>query len=263
MVALQLPAAADAWPAQARSVVADVAAGIVDVLGRDLLGLYAFGSLVTGDFDPAVSDVDLVAVLAGELPAEVVPQLGEMHAEVVARHPAWDDRVEVLYVAAEALRTFRERRSPLAKIGPGEPLGFREGGAGEDWIAEWFVVREYGLSLTGPPPSAFVPPIAVAEVLAQLRGESGSWHEWVPQGCHPGGQAYAVLTACRTLFLATHGRLASKIEAARWVERVMPEWSPLVSHALLIRSLGGWTGEMDRDRTLAFLRAAAAALSRS
>ena len=37
------------------------------ILGEKLAGLYLNGSLVIGDFDPTISDIDLVAALASDL----------------------------------------------------------------------------------------------------------------------------------------------------------------------------------------------------
>src|SRR4029079_3029760 len=44
-----------------------ILAGLRANLGDKLIGLYAFGSLVTGDFSLARSDLDLAAVLAEDL----------------------------------------------------------------------------------------------------------------------------------------------------------------------------------------------------
>jgi predicted nucleotidyltransferase len=37
------------------------------ILGKKLIGLYIFGSLVTGDFDYESSDIDLVAAISADL----------------------------------------------------------------------------------------------------------------------------------------------------------------------------------------------------
>ena len=44
-------------------MLADLAAGLTATLGGDLLGLYAHGSLVSGDFAPARSDLDVLVVV--------------------------------------------------------------------------------------------------------------------------------------------------------------------------------------------------------
>ena len=37
------------------------------IFGEQLLGLYPYGSLILGDFNPAISDIDLVAVAKHEV----------------------------------------------------------------------------------------------------------------------------------------------------------------------------------------------------
>ena len=41
--------------------------GLKPILQEQLIGIYLYGSLVTGDFDPSISDIDLVVVLTDEL----------------------------------------------------------------------------------------------------------------------------------------------------------------------------------------------------
>ena len=45
------------------------------VLGPNLAGLYIYGSLVTGDFDLEISDVDLLAVTPSDIDDEEFEQL--------------------------------------------------------------------------------------------------------------------------------------------------------------------------------------------
>lgn len=64
--------------------LAQVLAGARDVLGEKLVGMYLYGSLASGDFDPASSDVDFVAVTAEPLGE------GEVYALLRALHPRAD-----------------------------------------------------------------------------------------------------------------------------------------------------------------------------
>jgi predicted nucleotidyltransferase len=45
-----------------------------------LAGIYLYGSLATGDFSPARSDIDLVVMVNGELDQAAVGELRELHA---------------------------------------------------------------------------------------------------------------------------------------------------------------------------------------
>ena len=58
------------WPSAARAVLTELTDGLSEVLGVHLVGVYAFGSLVTGDFDRDISDLDVLAVLESDLTDE-------------------------------------------------------------------------------------------------------------------------------------------------------------------------------------------------
>lgn len=52
------------------------------VLRADLVGIYLYGSYVSGGFDPGVSDLDLVAVVAPQVAAIDLRGLGRMHRDL-------------------------------------------------------------------------------------------------------------------------------------------------------------------------------------
>ena len=53
--------------------------GIQKKLGAKLVGLYLNGSLVIGDFDPYISDIDLVAALSSDIDDGEFGELQKMH----------------------------------------------------------------------------------------------------------------------------------------------------------------------------------------
>ncbi|MFO7170385.1 MAG: DUF4111 domain-containing protein [Chloroflexota bacterium] len=203
------------------------------ILGERLVGLYLYGSLVTGDFDPRVSDVDLLAVTASDIDEREFERLRGMHQAIAAASPAWDDRIEVAYLSAAALRTFRERASRIAVISPGEPFHFKE--AGKDWLINWWVIRSSGVALIGPPPEALIDPISDEEFLRAVSEQVVEWQDWVEHMRRRGSQAYAILTMCRALYAISNRAQVSKLQAARWAQARFPQWAPLIERALAWR----------------------------
>jgi hypothetical protein len=226
-----MPTAPD--PAVA-ALLNELSTGIQTALGDRLAGLYLYGSLVWGDFDPAISDVDLLAVTASTLDETALDGLRAMHDAFAARHPAWDDRIEVAYVPAAGLATFRTEASPIAVISPGEPFHVKP--AGRDWLVNWYLVREAGRTLYGPPPSAFIGPIAHEEYIQVVREHAAAWPVWVEDATTRGAQAYAILTLCRALYTVHHGMQPSKRQAAVWAAAYLPEWADLIRQALVWRT---------------------------
>ena len=221
-------------------------AGMRQVLGDKLVGCYLYGSLVAGDFDPDASDIDLLAVLDSDLDESAYAALRDMHQHFAQTHARWDDRIEVIYLARATLRTFRTRTSSIAVISPGEP--FHRKAAGMDWLMNWYLVRETGKTLTGPPAGELTEPIPTAEYLSAVYEYARWWDERIEQAATRKAQAYAILTLCRAARTLETGAPVSKKQAAEWAEKAWPEWSTLVEQALLWRHAKGDEGaESDAD----------------
>ena len=139
-----------------------------------------------------------------------------MHARFVEDYPAWEDRIEVAYVPAPALWNFRIWTDQIAVVSPGEPFHLKA--AGKDWLINWYMVCEVGVTLCGPPPRALIPEISQSEFVEAVRKQAAEWKEWVYKMRTPGAQSYGVLTLCRALYSHAHGRQASKKRAALWAQ---------------------------------------------
>ena len=59
-------------------------ANVGAILGERFYGLYLYGSLASGDFNPRRSDIDFLVVTEGLLPEEMIAALDEMHAQMAA-----------------------------------------------------------------------------------------------------------------------------------------------------------------------------------
>jgi hypothetical protein len=219
-----------------RAEIAILTAALLDgqraVLGQRLLGLYLFGSLVTGDFDPDVSDIDLLAATEGDITQADFAALEPLHRRLIADQPRWDDRLEVLYYSRQALAGFRAQRHQIAVISPGEPFNLKD--AGLEWLMNWYVVRENGLALYGPPPAAIIPPISRAEYVEAVAQHMRAWRVYIASD-HAFSrpyQGYAVLTMCRALYTVRHDAPPSKRTAAAWAQREFPAYAALIADAL-------------------------------
>lgn len=206
------------------------------VLGEKLIGAYLYGSLTTGDFDPGVSDIDLLAVTSSNVSGGEFEELGAMHAGLARELPEWDDRIDVQYLSLAALRSFRTERSPMAWISGGEP--FHMTTAGAEWLMNWHAVRETGVALFGPPAEEVIPLIEREEFEECVRGYVAELAGRMRRAPDRRYQAHAVLTACRALHLRRTGEQASKRQAALWAQTELPEWSGLIRSALAWREVG-------------------------
>ena len=76
------------------------------VLGDLFVGLYLYGSLACGDFDPLRSDVDFLVVTATEIPQTMLPALEAMHERIAAIGLKWARKLEGSYIPQAALRRY-------------------------------------------------------------------------------------------------------------------------------------------------------------
>lgn len=214
---------------------------IQTILGDKLVGLYLYGSLVAGDFDMGISDIDLVSVTLSEIDENEFDQLDRMHQDFVSQNETWKDRLEIAYVSMAALKTYRQHASNIAVISPGEPFHVKE--AGKDWLLNWYVVRENGVTLFGPPPETIIDPITKEVYTQAVKDQAREWREWMERGRTRPSQAYVILTMCRALYAYRNGEQASKKQAALWAQKELPQWAPLIGNALAWRE--AWQEEIE------------------
>lgn len=234
-------------------VVLAVRDKILETLGRGLVGLYLYGSLATGDFEPNISDIDLIAVLTQEPDVPATRRLAEMHALVAREEPEWHDRIEVDYVSARGLGHCRTRRTRIARISPGEPLHILE--AGCDFMLDWYPARSEGITLVGPPISSVIPPIPRSEYLDEVRKYLASFRTRFDHDASAGSQAYAILTMCRGFYSIARGGRLSKRDAAIRARQDFPHHKQVIDLALAWRSRQWDAEQPDAARSIAEVRA--------
>lgn len=209
--------------------------GVQAILGDLMVGTYLHGSLATGDFNPQSSDIDFVVVVAQPVCDDLLSALAVFHARLAASGLKWATKLEGAYISKEAIRSYEPEKTSCAWLGADghfarEPLG-------NDWVIQSYVIREMGVTVTGPDPKTLIDPILPEDLrraeLATLR-----WW-WSPQLDNPFRlrsreyQAYAVLTMCRALYTLQFGTVVSKSCAARWAQTNLGErWVALIQRSL-------------------------------
>lgn len=233
-------------------VVDELVTVVQDLLNEQLVGVYLHGSLALGDFDPQQSDIDFVVVTADEMASDTIAALATMHRQLVSRHPRWGSELEGTYVWQSAIRRYEPDKAVFPHIERGGTILIEPHLT--DWVIQCYVLREQGLTLTGPQPQTLIDPISTVELQQAVIALLNSW--WAPQleDTHrleqSGYQIYAILTMCRILYTLAHGTIVSKPAAARWVQVTLDKrWGALVEHALQHH-----TDEATLNETINFIR---------
>jgi hypothetical protein len=225
------------------------------ILGPQMAGMYLYGSLSSGDFNPQTSDIDFVVITEGELAPETVSALEKMHIEIWASGLKQAAKLEGSYIPKSLIRRHDPNGPPCPTVNEGAFFVDRRG---SDWIIQRHVIRECGVILSGPDPKTLIDPVSADEIRQAVHGVMDEW--WFPMlensfwlSDHGSEyHAFAVISMCRALHALRHGTIVSKPAAAKWAQNEFGgQWSALIEKALEAQS-GGQPGFL--EETLNFLR---------
>lgn len=255
----KLPSALQPYPGVA-ALLSDLLSSVRALLGDRLVGAYLYGSLALRAFRPDQSDVDILFVTDGELRPAHLSALQALHRRVAAGPSPWATELECAYIPKDDLRRYDPARARHPHLDRGgSSLAIEQHDV--DWVIQRYVVREHGITLTGPDPKELVDPITADDLRQALKELMRVW--WTPMAEDSARlqsesyRAYAVLTMCRILWTVRHGSVVSKPAAARWAWTVLGPGR----HSLIDRALTGKMGD-DLAETQSLIRLVATAVER-
>lgn len=205
-----------------RDYLAEVVRRSRDVLGEDLVGAYAAGSVGLGAYQPGRSDVDVALVAAGPMPEPdkrlLVDRLRHESLPCPARG------LELVVYRRDVAASGTPEPGFEVELNTGATMPFRAtydpadrpAADGRFWYAlDRSILRQSGRTLLGPPAAdvfADPPP----EALRALLADALRW--WLalptPPGDEPApGAEDAVLGACRALVRIRDGVWLGKVDA--------------------------------------------------
>jgi predicted nucleotidyltransferase len=132
----------------------------------DIVGIYVYGSLVTGDYSPAASDIDVVVLVQREPDEAMIRELTELHTALAGTGgPA--GQLHCLYVAAGSAAD----PEPLRTYWFGDRM--------TQWQMKLLTQAELtaaGVALYGPWPPPGIKPVPLAAIQAAVHEEiTGYW----------------------------------------------------------------------------------------
>ena len=204
------------------------------VLGDYFTGMYLYGSLASGDFDPGRSDIDPLVVTSEELPGHLIFNLEVMHKRMYSSGSEWATRMSGAYIPLAAMRLY----SPT---GPACPLFNRDeflfARPDIDWVIHRHVLYTSGITVVGPSLQAIIDPVRPEQLReAAVTLLRDNWTSWVYnteifEG--EGHQPFIILTMCRALYTIKHGTVVSKLRSAEWViANSDKKWTNLIKQAM-------------------------------
>ena len=240
-------------PLDVESYLIELTARLRALVGADLLGVYAGGSIALDAYTPGRSDVDVAAVTRRAL---ALPDKQAIVSEL--RHesfPCPARGLELVVYAEESVGEASAEPGFELELNSGREMPFHaafdpSGANGTHWyVLDRAILARHGVPLVGPHPSALFADVPRALVLPALAESI----RWFAADDAPGSSA--VLNACRALRYAAEGRWSAKAEAGRWALEHLDGDRELIAEALRAHE----TGEpLDPARTKPFLECARA-----
>ena len=217
------------------------------VLGADLVGVYAAGSLALDAFQAGRSDVDVAVVCSDPLSEAAQRELVARWRHSALPCPARG--LELVVYTAAAARSGTPEPGFELELNDGPAMGFRQTLRPTDRpVADgtfWYgldrsILHQSGRALAGPPAAQTFADLDAGD-LRRLLAESLRW--WMqlpaPAGDEPAvGADDAVLGACRALVRHRDGVWLSKVDAGRRLVATGVDQADVVEQSVAARSGG-------------------------
>ena len=213
-------------PVEATALLDEMSANIRVLLGRNLVGIYLYGSITNSSFSPNRSDVDCIVVTKRRISEAQFRRLDAWLQGLTQSHQ-WTTRLQISFLVKAQLLKWSDPSKPTSCLFQFGILQ-RCGSDGNPII--WLDHLRRRKTLFGPLAESFLPAITEEMLTTALKRELGYLREELdnPEGEWrdlPMYRAYATLTICRILYTQAKGTVVSKPIAARWTMKTFPNCS--------------------------------------
>ena len=210
---------------------------LLDIVQRtlpdDFVAVYLQGSFAVGGFDRH-SDCDFIVVVNQELSDSQHRSLQAMHERIYDLESEWARHLEGSYFPTAVLRDYAQSGTELWYLDNGSRVLVRS--HHDNTVAVRWILREKGVALAGPPPTALIGPIPSEVLRREILTTFTDWGKLIladPQQINSRFyQTFAVLSYCRMLHDLHTGVIGSKRSGAEWAKRHLDRsWTGLIDRA--------------------------------
>ena len=218
-----------------QELITDFISASGETLCTNLVGIYLHGSLAMGCFNPAASDIDIIAVIDGSITDEKKLKFMERVVKLNEHAPA--KGIEVSVVKREYCKPFVYPTPYELHFSPMHLKRFSENpkeyvknmkGTDRDLAAHFTIINKYGIVLYGEPISDVFGEVPVEDYADSIvRDIENARYDIIEN------PVYVTLNLCRVLAFLKDELYLSKEKGGEWGLKFLPEaYRSLVSQAL-------------------------------
>jgi streptomycin 3"-adenylyltransferase len=225
-----------------RQVLIEALSAVHSVLQDGLVGMYLYGSLAMGCFNPRSSDIDVIVVTRKRLSKGQRKRIIEYLKESSSR----DRRMELSIVSADAVRN---PQYPMMVDVHYEYWGnIFENKKDKEILSNLYTTRRRGFRVWGTPISRVFSKIPAGYHLRAVKEDIEHTRKYLhvdPKDTGYNVAVYWVLGSCRILAFIREGRVLSKLEGGRWGLANLPE----EYHDLIEQAVSCYQGDGEENGT--------------
>ncbi|WP_424354319.1 nucleotidyltransferase domain-containing protein [Methanobacterium sp. MBAC-LM] len=136
---------------------------------------YLIGSVALNDYHKGKSDIDFISIIKKEINASELEKIKEIHKKIESKYPK--SNLEGSYVIPTHVRTLDKNEAPVVYF-DGKNIRY-DGKSGNTGIVTWFILKNYGITVTGKPPEHYVPHIDVDDLVSYVKLNANTyWTKW-------------------------------------------------------------------------------------
>lgn len=228
-------------PQNIKQLLSDSSQQLQKILTTNLVGIYLYGSLAMGGYNPETSDIDILVALKNKLNQDARADIIKVALKISEK--ATGGGVEMTFVTLNNLKNFQYPTPIELYFSTDLKERFLNGKADasrstlDNGLAvNITLTKQRGICLFGEPINLVMPDISKEYFLkAAISDFDWSYNNvmkgkdngkgWVPN--------YAVLNACRLLAYIKEELIATKTEGGLWGKKNLPkEYKPIILAAL-------------------------------
>jgi len=219
-------------PKSARMVLREILSTVRYTIQDNLIGLYLYGSLAMGCYNPRASDIDVLIVAKERLSGKQRKRVVEYLKRVCLK----GERIELSIVREKALRS---PRYPMTVDLHFEYWGdVFENERDKEILSNLYTTRERGFCVWGTPTSNVFSEISAEHHLRSVIEDIQHTRKYIhekPEHIGYDVTVYWILSSCRVLAFTREGKVFSKLEGGRWgIANLPKKYHKMIGQALSI-----------------------------